>query len=242
MSDTIVNTSDYQVIQQQQRDISFAKRMALSKEWEKVFLDKDEELRQSKGEANDPAVTDGEAESPQPEKTGTNEYVFDVTSPQEIGLNKSNSPEVSQAHTTLCTTNGIEQNKSAEMQNNLQARDMILDVSSKPIARNIINKTGALPMLQNPAMQQTGNYLSKTGLHVVSTEDGYVKVWLRDNSVTAEAGSAILASLRSALNKMGVRLAAFTLNGKLMFEKQNAANAEQEAGQLEADLKLYKSF
>jgi len=241
MSDPVINSGEFPPAQQQ-RDVSLAKRMALSREWEKAFLNKDEAMRQNKNNSGADAKTAME-EKPalqQPEKTNAVQGTeFDVQ--LERQLSKNSLPEQPQLGLAPIIVNGNGQYENMEIASPTQTGDVVLDISSKPVMRNTPELKTALPPHQNSVVQ-TGNTLSKTGLHVVSAEDGSVKVWFRDASVSGVAGLALLGSLRNVLSRMGVKLAAFTLNGKLVYEKQNAVNAESESEQGDSELTLYKSF
>ena len=59
--------------------------------------------------------------------------------------------------------------------------------------------------------------IGKVGLHVYRTEQGELKIWMRDGSLTKQQGIAMIRELRGIFSKMGVALAKFTLNGETLF-------------------------
>jgi len=78
----------------------------------------------------------------------------------------------------------------------------------------------------------TKSEISKSGFHVYVTENGEIRVWLRNQALNVNAGLTLLQKLRNSFNQLGYTLDTFSLNGEAIFVR-NDGQGDQAVEQTE---------
>jgi len=68
------------------------------------------------------------------------------------------------------------------------------------------------------------NEAQKQGLLIYKSTDQEIKIWLKDKNMSKKDGMSAIKGLKEILQKTGIKIAAATLNGELLFDNDIAEN------------------